>query len=61
MAKRLIEDNYTVAVIEAGSFYEIDNGNYSQIPYNDIYYSSPDPSTIQPLIDWGVITQPEQV
>jgi len=25
--------NMTVAVIEAGSFYEISNGNYSQIPY----------------------------
>ncbi|CAN9198421.1 unnamed protein product [Alternaria alternata] len=50
-ASRIAEalPNMTVAVIEAGSFYEISNGNYSQIPYY---------STMYPLIDWGIFTEP---
>ncbi|KAL9078893.1 MAG: hypothetical protein Q9157_002188 [Trypethelium eluteriae] len=61
MAERLTEDtNYTVAVIEAGSFYEFDNANYSQIPAYDTYYSSASPSNIQPLVDWGIITVPQK-
>lgn len=52
----------SVAVIEAGSFYEIDNGNVSQIPNDAPQYSSPDPtSPIQPLVDWGIMTTPQTV
>ena len=51
----------SVAVIEGGSFYEIDNGNASQIPALDVEYSSPSPATIQPLIDWGIVTVPQKV
>lgn len=62
MAERLAEDpTVSVAVIEAGSFYEIDNGNISQIPVDDSMYSLSSPSQIQPLIDWGVITEPQAV
>jgi GMC oxidoreductase len=33
MARRLgVNSSFTVAVIEAGGFYELDNGNYSEIP-----------------------------
>ena len=33
MARRLAANSsFTVAVIEAGGFYELDNGNYSEIP-----------------------------
>ena len=33
IAERLAANStYSVAVIEAGGFYELDNGNYSQIP-----------------------------
>ncbi len=33
MARRLAANSsFTVAVIEAGGFYELDNGNFSQIP-----------------------------
>ena len=53
--------DYTVAVIEAGSFYEIDNANYSQIPAYDIFYSSTSPSNAQPLVDWGIVTTPQNV
>ena len=32
LASQLLETPFSVAVIEAGGFYEIDNGNVSQIP-----------------------------
>lgn len=48
-------------MIEGGSFYEIDNGAFSQIPSYDIYYTSPSPAAIQPLIDWGIVTEPQSV
>lgn len=30
--------HFTVAVIEAGGFYEIENSNLTQVPANDVYY-----------------------
>ncbi|CAN9251918.1 unnamed protein product [Alternaria alternata] len=59
-ASRIAEalPNMAVAVIEAGSFYEISNGNYSQIPYYSTMYVGPDPEDYQPLIDWGIFTEP---
>ena len=50
-----------MAVVEGGSFVELDNGNISQIPSDDSQYSGSDPSQIQPLIDWGIITEPQPV
>lgn len=61
MAKRLSEFSNSVAVIEGGSFYEISNGNLSQIPADDVFFASASPSDIQPLVDWGIVTQPQQV
>ncbi|KAM0796604.1 glucose-methanol-choline oxidoreductase [Usnea florida] len=61
VAARLAEDpDVSVAVIEGGGFYETDNGNISQIPAFDVEYSSPSPSSIQPLVDWGIVTIPQQ-
>ena len=58
IAKRLAEkSDISVAVVEAGSFYEIDNGNTSQIPAADITYSG---SIITP-VDWNIVTQPQPV
>lgn len=51
----------SVAVIEGGSFYEFGNGNISQIPAYDTRYSSSSPTTIQPLVDWGIVTVPQTV
>ncbi|KAI9668151.1 MAG: hypothetical protein M1821_000971 [Bathelium mastoideum] len=65
LADRLTEDpSVSVAVIEAGSFYELDNGNFSQIPAGAAQYSSPlvidgRPATPQPLVDWSFITEPQ--
>lgn len=59
VATRLIENtNATVAIIEAGSFYEISNGNWSQIPYYSRQYVGAALEDWQPQIDWGLITIP---
>ena len=64
VAKRLAENPaISVAVIEAGGFCELNNGNVSQIPaFHTVNSNSdPDPANIQPLIDWGVITTAQAV
>ncbi|KAL8995957.1 MAG: hypothetical protein Q9169_004430 [Polycauliona sp. 2 TL-2023] len=64
VAQRLSEDPaVSVAVIEAGGFYELDNGNKSQIPafYAKDFNQTAAPETIQPLIDWGYIIEPQVV
>ncbi|KAI4847378.1 putative choline dehydrogenase [Aureobasidium sp. EXF-8845] len=59
VATRLAQSgSFSVAVIEAGSFYELDNGNFSQIPYY-VFESgdaSPDLSMVNGLIDWKFLT-----
>lgn len=58
IAARLAQ-NYSVAVIEAGNFYEIDNGNGTIIPglctQQGVALSGPS----LPLIDWGFQTVPQ--
>lgn len=62
LATRLIEQGVgTVAVIEAGSFYEISNGNLSQVPATDGAFSGKGEDDWQPLIDWGYHTTPQAV
>lgn len=51
----------SVAVVEAGTFYEIGNGNRSQVPFFDHYYISKAKDDFQPLVDWGYITSPQKV
>ncbi|USW54083.1 Putative glucose-methanol-choline oxidoreductase, FAD/NAD(P)-binding domain superfamily [Septoria linicola] len=62
IAYRLAEDGTkTVAVIEAGGFAEIENGNVSVVPaYNQEYnYITPDSQWDAPLVDWGFLTTPQ--
>lgn len=62
IASRLVEqDAGTVAVIEAGSFYEISNSNLSQVPATDAFFTGKSHTDWQPLIDWGYITTPQAV
>lgn len=62
IATRLVQQKAgTVAVIEAGSFYELDNGNGSQVPATDSGYITKQATDWQPLIDWGYETVPQTV
>lgn len=62
VAARLIEQNAgTVAIVEAGSFYEISNSNYSQVPATDGYFSGKGANDWQPLVDWGYMTTSQAV
>lgn len=62
VAARLAENPaITVAVVEAGGFYEVDNGNRSVIPGLAVFYTGSDPKDTQPLIDWGFVTTPQAV
>ncbi|RAK94979.1 GMC family oxidoreductase [Aspergillus ibericus CBS 121593] len=60
LATRLAEQQTgSVAVIEAGGFYEIDNGNLSQVPASAGQFTGRSPTDWQPLIDWGTVTTPQ--
>lgn len=60
VAARLTEhSNASVAIIEAGGFYELTNGNWSQIPYWSTQWVGGEPDDWQPLIDWGLFTEPQ--
>ncbi|KAL8722886.1 MAG: hypothetical protein Q9225_000719 [Loekoesia sp. 1 TL-2023] len=60
VASRLSEDSSKlVAVIEAGSFYEIGNGNFSDIPTFGPAFSGKSPFDIAPLVDWAFLTTPQ--
>ncbi|GAB1725045.1 hypothetical protein NU195Hw_g6767t1 [Hortaea werneckii] len=59
IARRLAE-HHSVAVIEAGSFYEINNANLTEIPAQASYYLGKDPALRNPLIDWNQHTTPQE-
>ncbi len=62
IATRLAEvPAISVAVVEAGGFYEVDNGNKSVVPGYANFYTGSDPTNYQPLIDWGFSTVPQAV
>lgn len=61
IAARLAE-HYSVAVIEAGGFYDTDNGNGSVIAgLAGGQHVGLSPDVKQPLIDWDFTTTPQAV
>ncbi|KAF7594507.1 hypothetical protein BBP40_009140 [Aspergillus hancockii] len=61
IASRLAQrgSNLSIAVVEAGGFYEIDNGNLSIVPGYSTFFTGWSPSDYQPLVDWGITTEPQ--
>lgn len=61
IASRLAQrgSNQSVAVVEAGGFYEVDNGNLSVVPGYCTYFTGWTPENYQPLVDWGITTEPQ--
>lgn len=59
IASRLAQNtSNTVAVVEAGSFYELTNGNLSQVPAYGAFFVGADPALKNPLVDWVQYTEP---
>jgi choline dehydrogenase len=58
IAQRLSQQ-FTVAVIEAGTFCWLENGDLSQIPADASYYLGKEPLFNNPRIDWRQMTTPQ--
>lgn len=62
VASRLAATSASVAVVEAGGFYEVENGNNSVVPLlslTGIAFIDPSPDfTPQPLMDWSLVSEP---
>lgn len=62
IARRLVQNSSTsVAVIEAGDFYEFSNGNLSEIPAYASFFTGNDPEQKNPSLDWYQYTEPQPV
>ena len=62
IATRLAQKgSYSVAVVEAGGFYEIDNGNLSAIPAYSGFSAGSTLEGVNPRVDWGFVTPPQTV
>ncbi|KAF2689767.1 GMC oxidoreductase, partial [Lentithecium fluviatile CBS 122367] len=61
LANRLsASGTHSVAIVEAGSFYELTNGNQSQIPRYVWNGAGPGLDDANPLVDWMFMTEPEE-
>lgn len=62
VASRLAENkDLSIAVVEAGTFYEITNGNNSQVPQYSFASVAGAPEYVNPWIDWELDTVPQPV
>ncbi|CAD6442243.1 d34d526b-2779-4c26-b517-ea3c29081a36 [Sclerotinia trifoliorum] len=61
IASRLSEDTETtVAVIEAGTFYQVSNLILSSTPAGHSFWIGSSPSDTNPLVDWNFVTTPQE-
>lgn len=56
VAARLAEDGSSVAVVEAGGIYQIENGNRSTVPGYSLFKF---PIFSAPVTDWGFFSTPQ--
>jgi choline dehydrogenase/5'-oxoaverantin cyclase/versicolorin B synthase len=62
VARRLAANSsITVAIIEAGDFYEFSNGNLSEIPAFTSEFTGNNPTQKNPYLDWYMYTEPQPV
>ncbi|KAL7787157.1 GMC oxidoreductase [Trichoderma ceciliae] len=60
VAVRLAEAGYTVALVEAGTFNQLGNGNFSEVPlYASAFQHTYGGSLINPMVDWNITTTPQ--
>ncbi|CAL3966154.1 unnamed protein product [Diplocarpon coronariae] len=60
MASRLSENpSISVAVVEAGSLYQVTNPLLSSTPAGDVFWAGSNPSDTNPLVDWNFVTAPQ--
>lgn len=60
LAARLTEDpSITVAVVEAGSLYEVTSPLLSTLPAGDVIFAGASPLDTNPLVDWNFVTTPQ--
>ncbi|KAF6804273.1 versicolorin b synthase [Colletotrichum sojae] len=60
MANRLsAQSGVTVAVVEAGTFYQITNPIIGNTPAGDTLFAGSSPLDTNPLVDWNFVTQPQ--
>ena len=62
LARRLAANSaLSIAVVEAGDFYEFSNGNLSEIPADASYFVGSNPIQKNPLLDWYQYTERQAV
>ncbi|KAI6408869.1 hypothetical protein MCOR20_005236 [Pyricularia oryzae] len=60
LANRLSADaSISVAVVEAGTYYEVTQPLIASTPAGDTLFVGSDPSDTNPLVDWDFVTEPQ--
>ncbi|KAF4592448.1 GMC oxidoreductase [Ophiocordyceps camponoti-floridani] len=60
IASRLAEAGRSVAVVEAGGFYEVDAGLSCRVPSYAVVGAGSSPDAVVPAVDWGFVTVPQR-